>query len=383
MSQFDLNIENYKREELEEIFDLKKDYSQIDIENSENILREKVRNDRTVDNDTRIKTISFLQQIKEILLKNAISADAKFSVLTNLNTELNGSKLLTQGNNFVIEKPQTAYEMSYPSDIFPGVINPLKKRTLRQNLNIDTRFRNNYTITSSSNFLFDLPLRFANTVSIELSSFEFPDINYTISKKAGNNYFSVIFDTGSYYITIPDGDYTNTSLIDTLNTYVTSNLIPLNFSLNNANRLIINSEYEFKLDFESPDNTIPLPLKLGWILGFRNGIYTDENSYTGEGLVDLSGPKYIYLVIDDFNNNVNNGFYSAFNNSVLNKNILARLSLSNNLVKTSIITTARQYFGPVDVQKLQVQLLDEYGRVLEVNNMDYSFCLTLTVLYDL
>ena len=42
----------------------------------------------------------------------------------------------------------------------------------------------------------------------------------------------------------------------------------------------------------------------------------------------------------------------------------------------SLITTPRQYFGPVDIQKLQIQLLDEYGRILNLNNMDYSFCLT-------
>jgi hypothetical protein len=99
----------------------------------------------------------------------------------------------------------------------------------------------------------------------------------------------------------------------------------------------------------------------------------------------------MYLVVDDYNNNVNNSFYSAFNSSILNKNILARISLQtgtgfldvnsqNNLMLT---TTARQYFGPVDIQKLRIQLLDEYGRVIDLNNTDYSFCLTLQSLYDL
>lgn len=30
--------------------------------------------------------------------------------------------------------------------------------------------------------------------------------------------------------------------------------------------------------------------------------------------------RYLYLVIDDYNNSVNNSFFSAFNNSILNKN---------------------------------------------------------------
>jgi len=93
-------------------------------------------------------------------------------------------------------------------------------------------------------------------------------------------------------------------------------------------------------------------------------------------------------VVDDHNNNVNNGFYSAFNSSILNNNILARISaqptafgsVSQNSL--ALITTPRQYFGPVDIQKLNIQLLDEYGRIIELNNMDYSFCLTFTCAYE-
>jgi hypothetical protein len=98
-------------------------------------------------------------------------------------------------------------------------------------------------------------------------------------------------------------------------------------------------------------------------------------------------------VVNDYNNNVNNGFFSAFNNSILNNNILARISIirtnptqsfdivnQNNL---SVITSPRQYFGPVNIQKLHVQLLDGYGRIIDLNNMDYSFCLTFHSTYDL
>jgi hypothetical protein len=132
-----------------------------------------------------------------------------------------------------------------------------------------------------------------------------------------------------------------------------------------------------------------LPLKLGWLLGYRLGIYTDNSIFISEGMIDLYGSKYIYLVFDDYNNNVNNGFFSAFNSSVLNKNILARISMQytstgsivqNNL---AIITGARQYFGPVDIRKVHIQLVDEFGRILDMHNMDYSFSVTFNVVYDL
>jgi hypothetical protein len=124
-------------------------------------------------------------------------------------------------------------------------------------------------------------------------------------------------------------------------------------------------------------------------MGYRSGLYQGNTSYVGEGIIDMVGPRYIYLVVDDFNNSVNDGFYAAFTSSVLNKNILARISLEGSVFSylsqnnLSLITNARQYFGPVDLQKLQIQLLDEYGRVLDLNNMDYSFCLTLQSIYDL
>jgi hypothetical protein len=86
---------------------------------------------------------------------------------------------------------------------------------------------------------------------------------------------------------------------------------------------------------------------------------------------------------------VSDGFYGAFTSSILNKNILARITLQgsvfniiaqNNLM---LVTNSRQYFGPVDIQKMQIQLLDEYGRILDLNNMDYSFCLSFQTIYDL
>ena len=100
------------------------------------------------------------------------------------------------------------------------------------------------------------------------------------------------------------------------------------------------------------------------------------------------GPRYVYLVVDDYNNNVNNSYFAAFNSSILNKNILARISVQGSVY--SILSDAslalkaipREYFGPIDIQKLQIQLLDEYGRILDLNNMDFSFALKLECLYN-
>ena len=54
--------------------------------------------------------------------------------------------------------------------------------------------------------------------------------------------------------------------------------------------------------------------------------------------------------------------------------------ITNNL---NIVTNPREYFGTVNIQNINIQLLDEYGRVIDLNNMDYSFCLTLITAYDI
>ena len=42
----------------------------------------------------------------------------------------------------------------------------------------------------------------------------------------------------------------------------------------------------------------------------------------------------------------------------------------------------REYFGPTSINKLKIQLLDEYGRHFSLNNMDWSFIITFDCLYN-
>ena len=232
-----------------------------------------------------------------------------------------------------------------------------------------------------------------------------------MSKQYGNNFFSITvttaLGTSTTVVTIPDGNYTYDGIVNIIYTQLTNLGAPFNevvFLLNINNNsgsgqmmvglipasTITSLSLNFQADrFGIDDRSTPLPLKFGWMLGFRNGIYENNLNYVSEGIVDVTGPRYIYLVVDDHNNNVNNGFYSAFNSSLLNNNILARISLqsrffdvqiSNNL---NIVTTPREYFGPVNIKNINIQLLDEYGRIMDINNMDYSFCLTLITAYDI
>jgi hypothetical protein len=215
-------------------------------------------------------------------------------------------------------------------------------------------------------------------------------------------------------VIIPDGNYDYLSFTDYINNFLQNQTVdalyqeiqfiadantPVTSGSGGTGRMVVgvaagSTITSFSINFQTDrygneDKQTPLPLKCGWAMGFREGFYENNVSYISEGLIDLFGIKYIYLVVDDFNNSVNDGFYAAFTSSILNKNILARISLQGNVFNLlsqnnfNLITTPRQYFGPVDIQKLQIQLLDEYGRIINLNNMDYSFCLTFQTIYDL
>jgi hypothetical protein len=404
---FDLNVNNYKKSELEDIFNLPKNYNSNTIYKNESILRQNTISDGTISESTKQKMLVFIKEVKQLLLKEI----DVFSKMYNMDLSLKESVTTDACNTFIINKPMTPYALSLPSEFHKGIINPLKKRTIKQQLNIDSRFRNNYLSSSPANFQFELPTFFTEVVSVQLDAFEYSGTFYNISASMGNNFFylnpyiidytiipnakEIISNTLEYTYIIPDGIYIIDTLIGAINTAIQSGINVDNKSIiasaNNFNQCIFTSTNLFTLCFQLTLDSIPLPLKLGWLLGYRKAEYEnveETEEIKSEGIIDLYGPKYIFLVFDDYNNSVNNGFFSAFNNSVLNKNILGRISMQpiiagnmqNNL---SVITNSRQYFGPVNIQKIHVQLLDEYGRQLDMHNMDYSFCVTFNVVYDL
>ena len=421
-SNFDLNIKNYTITELEEIFELPSNYDESILEIQETKLRQNIMTDRSIISVTKNNTLDFINKVKKTLLENLkthlnpntnISKLAKtYSNVYNLDKSLHKSDTIESGSTYIIKQPPTPYGQSSPSEFYQGTINPLNKRILRQNINIDTRFRENYYTTSSANFHVDLPLRLTEVVSLQLSALELPNTFYVISQVFGNNFFVLeISGEEPLVVTIPDGNYDSLGLQNYINNFL-STIAPVSYSsiqfLADANtgtsggqggsgKMVVGSTsgtIDFSINFltdryGNEDSQTPLPLKLGWLMGFREGYYENNTTYVSEGIINLLGPRYIYLVVDDFNNSVLDGFYGAFTSSILNKNILARISLQgsvfNYLSKDNfpLISTPRQYFGPVDIQKLQIQLLDEYGRILNLNNMDYSFCLTFQTIYDM
>jgi len=175
--------------------------------------------------------------------------------------------------------------------------------------------------------------------------------------------------------------------------------------------LIDSGNLEYQIVFGVDSNGIttmnqPLPFFLGWELGYRMNMYNSgpgtvvgsniilPSAIVSEGLFYIKGPQYIFVAIDDYNNNVNNYYVSAYSDSINNRNILAKINLSNTgnangVYQTSEtdgfssqINRSRNYFGPVNIEKMRITLYDEYGRIINLNNMDWSCSLMFECMYS-
>ena len=156
----------------------------------------------------------------------------------------------------------------------------------------------------------------------------------------------------------------------------------------------------FNIDTDGNLNTDGnIQLRLGWQLGFRSAQYICGTTGTvgacvSEGICLITGPRYGFLSIDEHQKNNGPEFIVAYGSSVFKDNIITRMNLSalqadvgvyqisNDPGLTTQMNRTREYFGPVDIQRLHIALYDEYGRIIDLNNMDWSFTLAFEQLYS-
>ena len=324
----------------------------------------------------------------------------------------------------------------------PGAMNPLKVNTIKRAVNIDTRFRPNYYTTKSSDLQINLPTKVERAVSMRLASIEIPMSFYAISSELGNNVFKVTWnwngveDASSALITISDGNYDiglsdktkaarieteiNSRLAATEAGVATVGKLNLRYEVNPINGksrfyqdTSVTSAIPFKIYFNTTstgailsvsENPQPLQMTLGWMLGYHamnnlNGMYSSvangaNGAIISESICNVQGTRYIYVSIDDFVNSSNNYFTAAFATSVMAPNIITRINVADLVQDVTVyhyaqqegysteLDRSRNYFGPVDIQKMRVTLYDEYGRIINLNYMDWSMELMFECIYS-
>jgi hypothetical protein len=429
MENMNFNINDYSIFDIENFFGLG-DTSIHTLENLLKILNTKITNIKNKINSSKmnyeekLNILFFLENAKNIMIyqkQNQETLDDNNYQITNKSP----SKL----EKNIIDHSDKQFIYTNNSNYYSGILNPLNKRIITNYLLIDSKFRENYDTTNSSNFMVNLPTKLNNVVSIQLSSFEIPITFYGISANYGNNLFQLVINyldedaietTVCKNIIVPDGNYNPFSFIESINNLISprdedgilldaddifgyikvtvdltdnySGTGRVTFMTEGSKENIITSfEIKFIKPYNCNDFKFPLSTRIGYNFGFTKEEYKGEKKYVSEMIIEPATIRYFYLAIDDYNNNNNNNQYITVykNSTTLTSSIIAKISVKSSYFSLimendlNITTEPREYFGPINLQKLQVSLLDDHGRILDMTQGNFSFTLLVKRLYDL
>ncbi len=291
--------------------------------------------------------------------------------------------------------------------------NDLRKRLL----NIDSRFRTNIG-DKTTNFSYRLEHTYKNVIRLRVASLEIPNTFYTFSAEQHNTSFKVATRditgiTRQVVISIDDGNYTASELIALIQNEFNTKLrdpygIFLTISLNANNAKITLkhnglSAYPVVSPLTTPSasaNQIVFDFGttqyyteqnsnfgLGYNLGYRQRCYTVSTpattvplttfSLTAEAVVDVVGDTYMFLALNDLHTVEHRSGEKYFQH-------LAKIIIredKNTIIYddgSTLLSNEIIFPSPVDLSTLNVQLLDAYGNVINLNGSHFSFTLEIT-----
>ena len=170
---------------------------------------------------------------------------------------------------------------------------------------------------------------------------------------------------------------------------------------------------KYEINF-NPTN-LPVEESIGWLLGFRdinyNSITSDiSNNYqcktvvnnknlyniTFYGYISADTPygdnqdAYCFLYLEDFVGNYNDTLSVAQKRNIVTKSLFAKMQLNSSAYNIkyqesntmSVLAKQRDYFGPVDIRKLHLKIIDKYGKELDLLGANYSLTLQFEKLYS-
>ena len=113
--------------------------------------------------------------------------------------------------------------------------------------------------------------------------------------------------------------------------------------------------------------------------------------YQGNTPYSDAESDYMFLYVDDFVGNYNDNLSSILSdNNFFSKSLLARMKVSANFYDVefhenhliNILEKTRDYFGPVNIKKLHIKLINKFGDLVNLTNSNYSLTLQFEKLYS-
>ncbi len=362
----DFNVENYDIEELAAILNFKYvPLNKGVIKERINEMRNKSKGqDKFIKffTDVEVKLLNNLKSFNEQTWEDSYKLDDsqaakvlqnQFQEKSNEEKKINNNHmLLANDQRVVIGQPRV--KPTPKDDLVQGELNEIKKVTYHRLINFDSRVRQilprvsyscgggtvSVTETNSedrlytaTNYIAHLTEPLTNVVSIEVDKVTIPKNWYVFSENYGTTSFQIhsgrINNGGVITIEIEEGNYdigvvgSNIDLLTAINNSINAselNLL-LEFIYNPVTRKVnINNkdtQYDISLNWYIPEIAgscggtgagSKVDYKLGWLLGFRNtSTYIEKNTYykavRRQGTVNTTGTNYLFITLDDFNNN--------------------------------------------------------------------------------
>jgi len=439
MSKLNYDLNNYSKVDLFEMFDLNidEDFEKNKLNDNYNKMLTNVNAEIGIPENEKILILEFLDKAFKNLLEN--DSEYKLTKGTFM-PNLEKNELFSDENPIIKKKINDEFKSFINPLKKVAVTKTLCINTLfRKNyygqnstdfiIDLPETLKNVTSLTLTNT---DIP-NTIYTFSSVTGTNEFTIETYDISGGIQNN-------EKKHIIRIKNGNYTPEELVDYLNKYVFSPKPDANNrelrrvgciydkinkkisffrdirSLADGNNgglrdgydyddtvRVGNKKYYFNIDWRlSSDENRSIQLNMGWVLGYRKQYYDFDTDYIAVDKVfydniegfgaeacyqNNHGDRYIFLSLDDFNKNFAKSLISPFENSIINDiNIFAKM---NNYYNSFNYTNGdvdyqfkRSYFGPVDLMKLRIKLLDKFGRTIDLNNSDYSFTIRVEQLYD-
>ena len=193
-----------------------------------------------------------------------------------------------------------------------------------------------------------------------------------------------------FTVTVPNGNYS----LGTLTQHLVNNLLDISFNVSDSQICSITNHQSTPITiqwFETSAFRGSAKEQLGWVLGFRKGSYTiaPKTTLIAENAANINTVRYVYLLLDDFNNGMQTTFVSPLTQNVLTQKILCRIQVINSILSPfgsvldgndfagNMHSDTRSYTGKVDIQRFKISLINEWGRAIDLNGLDYSFLLEL------
>lgn len=273
------------------------------------------------------------------------------------------------------------------------------------NFNFDTRGRENFSSSRSTDCKIKFQNRIRNVCSVEMTSIELPNSIMLFSATRGNNSFNItipgVNDANgnpitNRTVTINEGNYValdfETEVHRALgaagvNTTETSE-DPIQFEISTLTgkaKFTHTGGTNFELDFNTP-STRSTNWGLGYYMGFREKNLAGASEYTSAGVINIIGERYYLLQISPKMNNLvsagENGSYpnsNLFTKVVLVGSVFTIVTENDNNSMNKLLYLD----NPITIDELEVKLVDFYGDVVDIHECDFSFTLRVAELTHL